>query len=812
MNISLNWLKDYVKLHKKITPEEIGKALSLHTVEVERIVEEGERFNNVVVGKILEVAKHPKADRLQLAKVDVGGGTILDIVCGAPNIAPGQLVPTALVGAILPNGMEIKEAEVRGEKSSGMLCAPDELGLGSDHSGILILDKKLKPGEKFSKYLKLDDIVFEIDNKSLSNRPDLWGHYGLARELSAIFNAKLVPLSEIIKTSVADLVPASEEIGLKVRVESRELCPRYMALAMSGVKVGESPDWMKKRLSAAGMRPINNIVDITNYVMLELGQPMHAFDASLVRNKDNAHRIVVRQAKPQETIETLDGDKRELDADMLVIANEERALAIAGVMGGANSEINSSTSTIIFESANFNPVSVRKTSGKLSLRTESSVRYEKSLDPNLCEQALLRAVALVMESNAGAKISSALTDISGFVTDTGPIELDANWLNRKIGNKIPSREVVKILNNLGFSAEHIGHKFIVNIPTWRATKDISIQEDIVEEVIRIYGYEKLSPSLPLVEMKEPAKNGERALERKIKDILSGAPALAEVYNYSFVGEDQLKKLNIDPSSHIRLVNPIASHQTMLRQSLAPNLINAVRTNQARYENFGLFEIGSVFMPAPGNINKDAEKTEVLPYQEKHVGIILASDSDVFPKAKGTVEHLLSSLRLPVSFFEMEIRPVWSDGMACARIISGNVELGTVVKLDEQLGRKQGLKKQVVVAEIGLNALLALASAAGDAYAPLERYPKAARDIAFVVDAKILYNDIMKAIAGSSPLVKEAELFDVYEGDKIGPGNKSLAFHITYQADRTLTSEEVDRLQKDLQNILEEKFEAKLRDF
>jgi len=817
MNLSLNWLKDYIKLHKKTTPKEIGAQLSLHTVEVEKIVNEADKFNGVVVGKIKKVSKHPNADRLLLAEVNIGDKA-LQIVCGASNIAPGQLVPVALAGAILPNGVEIKETEVRGVKSSGMLCASDELGLGNDHSGILILNKKAKIGQPLAKYLDLDDIVLEIDNKSLSNRPDLWGHFGMAREIAAIFNLKLNPLSEVIKSSLADITNAQRDttwLKLKVEVKNEESCPRYMGVAMSGIKIGESPLWMQKRLAAAGMRPINNIVDITNYVMLELGQPMHVFDANLVKNKTGECSIVVRPAKTGEAMETLDGQNYELSGDTLLIANEEKALAIAGVMGGAQSEIGDTTDTIIIESANFNPVSIRKTSGKLGLRTESSIRYEKSLDPNLCETAILRAVELAKLLCPGAHIASNLEDVKKFALNTGPIEIEDSWLVKKIGHKIPSREIVKILNNLGMTTEHIGHKFVVNIPTWRATKDIALPEDIAEEIVRIYGYDNLPPTMPKVEIKEPEKNEERILERKIKNILIGAPALTETYNYSFVGEDQLKKLNIDFSSHIRLANPIASHQTMLRQGLMPNLINNIKANQAKFDSVGLFEIGSIFMAAPGAINKTAGPEERLPYQEKNLAIVVAGDSDeeIFRRVKGIVRLLFVSLKLPVYFKEKEMKPAWSDDKIFTSIMSGQTEMGVIAKLDSQLGRRQGLKKEVVVAEMGMKAILSsVKTAASEVYKPLEKFPSAYRDLAFVVDAKILYNDIKTEIMDLSPMLVEAELFDIYQGDKLGIGKKSLAFHITYQTDRTLTNEEVDGLQAKLVGRLETKFEAKLRDF
>lgn len=393
MYLSLNWLKDFVKTPSDMTPEELGLRLTNHTVEVEDVIKEAEKYKNIVIGKILEIKKHPSADRLQLVKVDIGSNK-LDIVCGAFNIEVGQLVPVALAGAILPNGVEIKEVEVRGEKSNGMLCAEDELVLGDDHSGILIL-KDGKVGQQFGEYLKLSDVIFEVDNKSITHRPDLWSHYGMAREISAFLGVKFKEYEPNEKL----IAKVEDKIKISVKVEDRDLCPRYMAIAMSRIKVESSPKWIKERLIAVGMRPINNIVDITNYVMLELGQPMHAFDKALIsaNRETNGHglNIIIRRAKRSEAIKTLDGVKRELDENMLVIANKIKPIAIAGVMGGAESEINSDTTEIILESANFNFISIRKTSQELGLRTESSIRFEKALDPNLADVAKYACLIII---------------------------------------------------------------------------------------------------------------------------------------------------------------------------------------------------------------------------------------------------------------------------------------------------------------------------------------------------------------------------------------------------------------------------------
>jgi len=834
MLLSLNWLKDFVEIPRALSAEELGLKLTMHTVEIDSVEKQVDKYKDIVIGKILEIKAHPDADRLSLVKVDVGAmrASPLQIVCGAPNIKEGQLVPVALVGAILPNGVEIAEAEVRGVKSQGMLCAEDELNLGDDHSGILILENKAKIGQNLGKYLDLKDVVFEVENKSLTHRPDLWSHYGIAREIAAFTGNKFKEYKLNKK-----LFKGIDQVQLDIKVEDFDLCPRYMVIAIEGIKVEASPKWMQDRLIAVGMRPINNIVDITNYVMLELGQPLHAFDKNLV------DKIIVRRAKDNEVMETLDGEKRKLDKEMLVIADSSKPIAIAGVMGGANSEISSETRSIIIESANFNFISIRKTQTKLGLRTESSIRFEKALDPNLAELAIARTVELVKKLCPKAKVISQLVDLprvagkageKKFELDQGPVKLDLAWLNKIVGQAIEKNQVIEILEKLGFKTspqpspskgEGVNTVLEVTVPTWRATRDISISEDLVEEVSRIFGFSNLTPSMPRVAMETPEISQERMLEKKIKTILSSGAALSEVYNYSFVGEEQLEKLGIDYTKHIKLANPIASHQTMLRQSLVPNLVDNVKINQARFENISIFEIGSIYLSNLGELAKDDQGKDKLPYQEKRLGIIIAASKkeNVFTKTKGIIDYLLTLLNLSVNFTPIEIIPNWADKEASAKIIVGNQPrhgrvkagkyLGLVTKLDSSIARNLGIKKQVGIAEISLRELFNIIKDQGiKKFKEFAKFPPVVRDLAFVVNENILYNDIRDEIVNFNQLIKSVELFDVYQGGKLGLGKKNLAFHIIYQADKTMTAKEVDQLQQELIKHLQDKFEAKIRDF
>ncbi len=810
MYISYNWLQEFVKFPTKVSPQEIATRLTNHTVEVESFSNQADRFNKVVVGKVLEVSKHPNADRLRVTIVDVKTAK-LHIVCGAPNVAPNQLVAVALEGALLPNGLEIKKSDIRGETSEGMICAEDELGLGDDHEGIMVLDKRAKIGEPFAEYLKLTDIVFEVDNKSLSNRPDLLSHYGVARELSVIFDAKLKPYEKIIGER---LEVASEKSGkLEVEVVAKEACPRYLAIKINNLKIKESPAWIQERLLAGGQRPINNVVDLTNYVMLECGQPLHAFDA------DKVKKISVRFATKGESLETLDGKERQLIPEQLVITDGRQPIALAGIIGGRNSEIDDKTVNIILEAANFRADIIRRSAQKLGLRTEASTRFEKSLDPALAEEAMFRFLSLLKKDCSEMKISSHLVDLGGNPAVSAPLQLDFAWLTSKIGQEIPKDQVVSILTKLGFKiTKHKDHLDVV-IPSWRATKDVKNREDLVEEVLRIYGYDNIASMLPSERMVVPEKNKERALERKIKDVLALKFGLNESHNYSFVGEEQLKKVNIDFFNHLRIINPLSEIHGLLRQSLVAGLVGNIKTNQAKDDNLGFFEIGSTFFNAPGDVNRtNADDSERLPYQEKKVGLVVANNNrDTFLDIKGMVTGLIKEIinpQIEVNFLTMETMPGWADKDICAQIVVGDEVLGVAAKLSNEAIGNVNLKLKTALAEIslgGLSRLSALYSVASFKEAP--RFPAATRDICVVISEKILYNDLREEIFSFHPAIKKVELFDVYSGDRLDKGEKSLAFHLTYQVDdRTMTSTETDEIQENLVKRLAEKFEARLRGF
>lgn len=806
MYLSLNCLKDFIKIPSKLGAAEIADILTLHTVEVESWHLQKNDFKQVVVARVVSVSPHPNADRLRLAKVDISN-EILDIVCGASNLEVGQKVAVALIGAKLPNGLEIKETEIRGEKSYGMICAEDELGLGDNHEGILVLSKKAKTGQEFAQYLSLDDTIFEIDNKSLSNRGDLWGHYGLARELSVLLKT---PLKPAINVNDELLINNSRE-KLEVKIDQKNICTRYLAIKINNIKIVESPAWLKDRLLALGLKPINALVDITNYVMLEQGQPLHVFDAK------NIKKIIVRLSRKGESIETLDGKERLVPEKTIVISANNEAIAIAGVMGGLKSAVNEQTTSIILEAATFDPVLVRKTAQSLNLRTDASMRFEKSLDPNLPGIAWQRAWQLIKEIMPEAKLATELVDIYPEPPIVKEISLDFSWLKNRLGYDLGRKEVVNILERLGFELEIEKNIFKLRVPSWRAVKDISLKEDILEEVARVIGYDKIPSSAPSVLLQFNPVEREKILENEIRNILSFSAKMNEVYNYSFVGESSLSKLNLNSAHYLRLLNPLNNNHEYLRQNLLVGLISNARLNQVDFDSFSLYELGRIFLPIAGVYVKNSSKPEsMLPYQGKRLGLLVAHNQaeEAFNQLKGIISLLFSNLASSylIEFTVREESLSWGDDRFTLNIIWQGKEIGSLALVKAEAASAFGLKIKTVVAEINFQEVLDLwLQSNRKSYEPASKFPPVTRDVAFVVNEKVLYNDFWKELINFDDLLTKVELFDVYQGDNLAVDLKSWAFHLTYQdQEKTFTSAEIDSIQKELVEYLRNKFEAELR--
>lgn len=816
MKISKKWLQEFVFLPDSLTPEELAKELSLRTVEVEGVERQGQNLDHVVVGLIQSIEKHPNADKLKVCQVDAGSET-LTIVCGGSNIEVGMKVALAKIGArVLWHGegepIVMEKAAVRGVDSLGMICGSDEIGLSNlfpkkDEKEIVNLNHlKDKPGTPLAKALGFDDVTLEVDNKSLSNRPDLWGHLGLAREIATIYRKKFSPLSSPAFKSV-------HTAKLEVHVEDHTLCPRYMGVLLEGIKIESSPEWIKNRLEACGIRPINTIVDITNYVMLEIGQPTHAFDA----NKISQNKIIVRRANDEEKFITLDQKEHTLSSDMLVIADGEKSLALAGVMGGVESGISESTTSIIFEAANFDASTTRKTSTKLGLRTDASARFEKSLDPNNAEIALKRLVELTLKVCPQAKVVSNIVDIYPKKFTPKIIHTSYSFFEQKIGIKLDHKKIVDILERLGFGVEKSKKDDLkITVPTWRATKDISLPEDLVEEVLRIFGYEAVPATLPQFSTIPPRVNSVRKLERKWKEYLALECGFTETYNYSFESPEWLKKMGVDTSLHLELANPIAKDRPLVRRSLIPNLLENVESNLHRFEQVKIFETGRIYKIEEAGERGEVNSDELLPRQDMSLSVVYAAKQDETPfyalseALRRVGKRLLVDIEIQKNTQQNSEEAPWIHPGRSASLIVQSTVVGRVSELHPAIAQNLGMSTRVAFAEINLN-ILSSVMQEKVLYKPLSPYPEVVRDIAFVVDKNVLHADIEMSLRNVDELIQSVELFDVYQGERLGENKKSMAYHIVYgSSEKTLMTEEVDATHKKVLQTLENQFGVEIR--
>lgn len=794
--VSDKWLREYADM--KQGPKEFAAAISSVGPSVERMEDQGGLLNMVVVGRITELGKHPNADKLRLATVDIGSKK-LGIVCGGSNLGVGQLVAVALVGArVRWHGqgelVTLEPATIRGVASEGMICASDEIGLADrfpskEEKEIMDLTRfGFKPGMPLAKALKLDDRIYDIE--VTTNRPDALGIVGLAREAAAATGGKFLWKDPVLPKTKA------KSPKLQVAIAAKKLCSRYRGALLEGITVKESPEWMKERLISAGLRPINAVVDITNFVMLELGEPMHAFDADKVKGKT----IKVRNAKAGESILALDGQTYKLDPSMLVIADAKDPIAVAGIIGGEAAKVTDKTVNIILEAASFDATSVRQTGRALNLRTDAVMRFEKQIPQGLGAPALARAVELVTEICGGILVASADTVSQ---KETLPsISMPLSVLNAKIGVKIAPALVKKHLSALGFQVSVTAAKVTAKVPYWRAG-DVSIPEDLVEEVARLYGYRNLPLLLP------PNVSGEApdpvfGVEGRLRKVLSGAGA-NELLSISLVGADLLKKSGEADAPVVKIANPLASDLDSLRPTHRARLLDAVRSNEKSFGSGNAFELGKVFAPSA-----DAD---ALPTEELSLGIAVwgnKDDGSSFFRAKGLVERAATALHVPLAFGrDFPKNGFWHPGRT-ASVHLGSQVIGTVGELAPDARRTADVESSVALAIIDLAELVKAASP-NAIYAQVPDFPPVRRDIAFVVDRKVEHGFLVAAIKANDPLIVSVELFDRYEGKGIEEGKKSLAYHLTYQSpERTLTAEEVEAIHAKAARMLEHKFKATIR--
>lgn len=787
MNLSMKWLKDYVKI-EDVNSRDFSEAMTMSGSKVESYSNTGDEIKNVVAGKILSVENHPNADKLVICSVDVGKEEPIQIVTGASNVFAGALVPVALDNSLLPGGKKIRKGKLRGVASNGMMCSLGELGLAKNdfpyaiEDGIFIMEEPCKPGQDIKDVLGLDDTVVEFE--ITPNRPDCLSVIGLAREVAVTYNKKLAMPDGEVKGGEGKTTEFVNAV-----VHNPELCPRYTARAVKNVKIGPSPRWMRERLRSAGVRPINNIVDITNYVMLEYGQPMHAFDYRFIKGGT----INVRLAKKGESITTLDGVERKLDEKMLVIADSEKPVAVAGVMGGEFSGIMDDTSTIVFESAMFDAASVRLTAKRLGMRTEASSRYEKGLDAQNAVPALNRACRLAQLLGAG-KVCGEYVDVDNSDKTLRTIPLNACWINSFLGTDIKKETMIDTLRRLDFKVEND----IVTVPSYRA--DVEGKADLAEEVARIYGYNLIPTTMIGGASVRGGLNLEQKFEKKVSDSLL-ALGYTEISTYSFISPKYYDKINMPADSELRnsvkIINPLGEDTSIMRTTMLPSMLETLAFNYSnRNLSARLYEISKIYIPnGKGKLPNEVSKIALGSY----------GDGENFYTLKGDVEELI--LRSGADFESCEFVPC-SDNPSyhpgrCATVTLGGEEIGIIGEIHPAVQANYEIDTRVYAAVID-EALLYKNSASEKKYKPLPKFPSTTRDIAVTCDDIIPVMELEKAMkSAAGKVIEKIELFDVYRGKQIDEGKKSVAFSLKMRAaDRTLTDSEADSAVKKILKALE----------
>ena len=792
MKVSLNWIKDYVKLPEDMDLTRLAYDLTMSTVEVEGAEDLAKRFEHMLVGVVTEVCPHPNADKLRICRTDIGGGTVKEIVCGGTNLTAGMRVAVACPGALCRwhgegEPVEIKESKLRGVKSYGMICAASEIGLGDlfptdEEAHILDLSAFDVPaGTSIADALDLHDIILEIDNKSMTNRPDLWGHYGLAREIAALYG---LPLSRF-RPFPRDL-PAGD---LTVTVEDPERCPRYIGAELTGVCVKSSPFWMQSRLWRAGMRPINALVDITNYVMLATGQPTHAFDSDNIQG-----HIIVRRAQEGEKLLLLNGKDLSLSADDLVIADDAGVVALAGVMGGAKDSILPTTHKVILEVANFNAAGVRRTALRYDNRTEASSRYEKAIDPQRCDQALELAAELFRHLYPEVQFTG-LVDHYPAPMACKELDVALSWLERRLGKPLTQEDVSHKLGLLGFTTSFSGDTMHVTVPSWRSTGDVSIQADIMEEVARMYGYENFEAA-PITTSFDGAINQlDKDLERRIKEYLAIRCGLQEIFTYPWMDEQYVNAILQDTTGILSLSTPPSPTEKMIRSSLLPNLCKAVVKNERYFTDFSLFETAQVFRDE--NYTTPYDEREKLPSQRKHLGAaFVGSDKGIttlFRRAKGVVEAMPRYTHMEAYTLRQVEKPVWADTVVWLNLYLGEEHIGDLALLSKKVSMECGIKNlAVMLLELDMDALIPFRSRT-NTFIHLPEYPMTDYDVSVLVDGETRWDAMRDAILEKRhELLHGVSFVDEYRGKQVPEGKKSVTLRLTIgSAEKTLTSQEIE---------------------
>ena len=814
MLFSKQWLEQYVRIPDTISVQTLVDDLTVKVVEVEGYRNQADALKGIIVGKILSVTKHPKADMLQVCIVDIGTQASLQIVCGGSNVVAGMLVAVGTIGAnVRWHGegelVTLADVTIRGVASAGMICASDEIGLvdqfpkSSEKEILDLTSYGYTVGTPLAKALGYTDTIIDVENKTMTHRPDLWGHYGLAREIASMYATPLLPYPS---------TPIEHESlhTISVHVDPLSLCSRASFVRLDDVTVTESPMWLQEKLRAVGLRPINLVVDVTQYVMYDIGQPLHAHDAACIEHDT----LVIRPATSGETVVALDGKTYTLTEYMTVVADTTQVLAIAGVMGSQKIEVSSKTSSIVLEALSLDAVQIRKTAAALGLRTDASSRFEKHLDQHMTTIALSRAATLIQSCCPTARVTTEMID--HMMSKPTPVTITVPYvlLDTKIGVAIDRSQCVTILTSLGCNVTMNDDAFVVTVPSWRATKDILIPEDVVEEIARMYGYGAIPTTLPMFPITPASVDPLQQLIARIRDVLVYEQHATEIYTYSFVSEDACTRFHEDPSTYIALDHPIAKDKPLLRRHILSNMLECVEANMHRYDRVSLFEIGTVFLQEKKGAYTDTGETDQLPYQPMHVACAYAMKGESTPFF--TVSSMISSLfhRLGYAYRLVPVEAPQTYSFChpgrTAHVMVDQVVVGYVSELHPDVARTFGIDEPVAMCEISLDSLLS-APLVKASYEPVALFPSIERDIAFTVPVNVTHDSVQTYIYASNPMISVVSLFDVYQGEHIAQGQKSMAYHIVYRSkEKTLEAKDVDAIHATLIQTLQQTFGAQLR--
>lgn len=811
MKVSLNWIRDYVQLPADADLKKLAYDLTMSTVEVEDATDLGASFHDMVVGVINTIEQHPNADKLKVCKTDIGG-RVEDIVCGGSNLREGMKVAVALPGAMCKwhgegDLVEIKKSKLRGVDSYGMICGAVEIGLADlfptkEEAHILDLsDFDAPAGTPLADALDLNDIILEIDNKSMTNRPDLWGHYGIAREIAALYDLPMTQFPHFDRN-------VENTSGFHVTVEDAERCPRMTGTQIENVCVKPAPYWMQVRIWKTGMRPINALVDITNYVMLATGQPSHAYDSDHI-----AGHIIVRRAKAGETLTLLNGKELPLSTDDLTIADDADIVGLAGVMGGAKDSILPTTSKVILEIANFQAAGIRRTALRYDNRTEASARYEKAIDPERCDQALDLSMQLFSDLYPEMKVTGLVDEYPRHLKQA-EIDVPLSWLERRLGKRLSPDEIKHKMELLGYGITFNGDNMHVVVPTWRSTGDVSIQADIMEEVARMYGYENFEAE-PITTTFDGAINQlDKDLERRIKEYLAIRCGMQEIFTYPWMEESYVIAVLQSTEGILSLSTPPSPAERFVRSSLLPNLCKAVVKNERYFNEFSIFETAQVFRDE--NYTSPYDPREKLPSQRKNVaGAFATTDKDItalFRKAKGVVEMMARYVHMEALTFKQAEKPVWADNVVWLNIYRGDEKVGDLALLAKKVSMACGIKNMnVMLFQLDQDSLVPLKSRT-NTFTHLAEYPMTDYDISLLVDGSVQWKDVAQTVRGiKSELLHGAAFVDEYRGKQVPAGKKSLTLRLAIGSkDKTLTSAEIEEVASGVLNKIAKRFGAELR--